>query len=288
MLRLVLRLAAVPAVALALVLTASTSRAADAGKRPTPSVQQQVIEVWDRISPLAAIERARERAAVRRAIQSLEVIQFELVNDAAKNPFLTPDGTNNWQFYLLPYLEQQNLYGADYAIPVPGGRLGATVEPVSEALRAQLELPKGKGLLVTDVRGDSAAAKAGVKKFDILLKWDGKEVGDPAAFAKLIDKAPAKKALAASVLRAGKPVDVKEITLPEAGPSSIYLCPSDGTSNTIQINDGSIRYVTPSIDPKLWANVDWGAPIDGNAPKSLAQTTTFRQEDRFTTRYQLD
>lgn len=53
---------------------------------------------------------------------------------------------------------------------------GATFEKVSDALRAQLDVPEGQGLVVTKVEEGSPAEAAGLRKSDILLELDGKKV----------------------------------------------------------------------------------------------------------------
>ena len=53
-----------------------------------------------------------------------------------------------------------------------GTWLGITTEPVSDALRAQLSLAKGEGLLVGQVVSRSPAAAAGLMQNDVLLRLD--------------------------------------------------------------------------------------------------------------------
>jgi hypothetical protein len=65
----------------------------------------------------------------------------------------------------LPGLEREELQAG-----------GATFERVDDALRAQLEIPDGQGLVVTRVPDGSAAEAAGLRKSDILLEVDGKRV----------------------------------------------------------------------------------------------------------------
>lgn len=47
--------------------------------------------------------------------------------------------------------------------------VGLGVEPVSDALRAHIDLPVGAGLIVHEVVPDSPAAAAGIQRYDILL-----------------------------------------------------------------------------------------------------------------------
>src|SRR5262245_31063285 len=60
--------------------------------------------------------------------------------------------------------------------PAAASRLGARLEAPPAALADQLDLPRGQGLLLTEVESDSAAAKAGLKRNDVLLELDGKPV----------------------------------------------------------------------------------------------------------------
>lgn len=97
------------------------------------------------------------------------------------------------------------------------GRLGARVEKPSEVLIEQLDLPKNQGLVIRDVRPESAAAKAGIKANDILLEIDGKPVPqDVTDLVKQLQTVKAGAAVDAVVLRKGKKESIKGITLPEA------------------------------------------------------------------------
>jgi membrane-associated protease RseP (regulator of RpoE activity) len=99
------------------------------------------------------------------------------------------------------------------------GRLGAMVEKPSAALVEQLDLPKDQGIVLTEVKTDSAAAKAGLKANDILLELNGKPVAsDPQEFRKQLASIKADQSVDAVVLRKGKRETVKGLKMPEAKP----------------------------------------------------------------------
>jgi beta-lactamase regulating signal transducer with metallopeptidase domain/membrane-associated protease RseP (regulator of RpoE activity) len=99
------------------------------------------------------------------------------------------------------------------------GRLGAMVEKPSAALVEQLDLPKDQGIVLTEVKTDSAAAKAGLKANDILLELNGKPVAsDPQEFRKQLASIKADQSVDAVVLRKGKRESVKGLKMPEAKP----------------------------------------------------------------------
>jgi hypothetical protein len=98
-------------------------------------------------------------------------------------------------------------------------RLGVRLERPSATLSDQLDLPTGQGLVIQQVMPDSAAAKAGLKAHDILLKFDGKSVPNNAAdFARMLQEVKADKPVTAVVKRKGKEETIKNVSLPEAKP----------------------------------------------------------------------
>ena len=64
--------------------------------------------------------------------------------------------------------------------------LGVAIEEAPEALADQLGLDKGVGLVVTHVSADSPAAKAGLKKNDVLVELAGQSLVHPAQLRKLV------------------------------------------------------------------------------------------------------
>ena len=64
--------------------------------------------------------------------------------------------------------------------------LGVAIEEAPEALAEQLELDPGVGLVVTHVSADSPAARAGLKKNDVLVELAGQSLVLPAQLRKLV------------------------------------------------------------------------------------------------------
>jgi C-terminal processing protease CtpA/Prc len=81
--------------------------------------------------------------------------------------------------------------------------IGVSIEAADEALRAQLALPKGQGVVVNDVVSGSPAEKAGVKKYDILLDLGGKHIDSPESLTRQVQSAQ-DKPTTLKLLRAGK------------------------------------------------------------------------------------
>ncbi|HZE68255.1 MAG TPA: Do family serine endopeptidase [Pyrinomonadaceae bacterium] len=62
------------------------------------------------------------------------------------------------------------------------GQLGIFVQRITSDVAASLHVQEGKGVLVIQVQSGSAAEKAGLKKGDIILAFNGTEVNDPNSF----------------------------------------------------------------------------------------------------------
>jgi membrane-associated protease RseP (regulator of RpoE activity) len=89
--------------------------------------------------------------------------------------------------------------------------IGVLCQPeLPEVLRAQVELPKGQGLLVEEVVPEGPGAKVGIRPMDILVKIDGKSIGKIADLVAAVDEAKEKE-VSIELLRKGKSQTVKVV-----------------------------------------------------------------------------
>ncbi len=87
--------------------------------------------------------------------------------------------------------------------------LGLMCQPVDEPLRAQLNLPDDQGLMVVSVVEESPAAEAGIEKYDVLTKVDGKPIHRIDDLIAAVEKAQDKKPVALEVIHQGKRRQIK-------------------------------------------------------------------------------
>lgn len=89
--------------------------------------------------------------------------------------------------------------------------LGIGVQSLSPALAQQLgdQLGKDQGVLIGDVEAGSPAAKAGVRKFDILTSFDDQKVYSTEQLIKLIHADKPGRTVTLQLIRHGKPLTVK-------------------------------------------------------------------------------
>lgn len=69
-----------------------------------------------------------------------------------------------------------------------GRKLGVTVSPLTRQLGDYFGVTTGKGVLIDEVKGDSAAAAAGLRAGDVILEIDGEAIGSQADLVRALDR----------------------------------------------------------------------------------------------------
>lgn len=91
------------------------------------------------------------------------------------------------------------------APPRPKGpSLGILAAPLPPAVRAQVDVPDGVGLLVERVAADGPAGEAGLQQFDLLVKFDDQLVCSPQQLDTLVRMAGAGAQAMLTIRRGGK------------------------------------------------------------------------------------
>lgn len=88
------------------------------------------------------------------------------------------------------------------------GWLGVVVQDITEDLARYFGLPDQKGALISQVIKDSPAHKAGLKEGDVIIKFDGEDVGNTKGLIVKVGRIPVGKKVRILVMR-----DKAEITL---------------------------------------------------------------------------
>lgn len=113
-----------------------------------------------------------------------------------------------------------------------GGRLGVSVRDtdVDDAKRARMETPGG--VVIEDVREDSAAQKAGFKEGDIVIEFDGERVRSTRQFTRLVQETPVERQVNAVVMRDGQRMTLAVQT---EGSDSFSYFKEFGAGNTFKL-----------------------------------------------------
>jgi membrane-associated protease RseP (regulator of RpoE activity) len=175
---------------------------------------------------------------------------------------------------------------------------GMMIEPADATLLEQLNLPAGKGMVVTNVEADSAAAQAGLKKHDLVVKVNAQTVpGDARELLKALGDAKADTPVDVVVVRKGKEQTLKDVKLPQAalagGPRMPGVVgPGIGGPGFVPPGPLPPVPVQPPLVVPLPAPVVPGVPGVPNAPGNVnvldGRLSVTRNNDKFDGDYQKD
>jgi serine protease Do len=145
----------------------------------------------------------------------------------AQPPFESPDR-------LEPQLDLIGDSAAVKPLPASSYWLGIWCSPVPTSLRMQLDLPPKQGVLVEGAAPDSPAAKAGLARFDVLLRAGEKPLTQPPDLVNAVEAAKGGK-LRIELLRGGKPktLEVTPEKRPEAPNRQVGEAPRPGDWETM-------------------------------------------------------
>ena len=110
----------------------------------------------------------------------------------------------------MPVMPQPRLEVLRHRVP----SLGIATAPLPPAVRAQVDLPDGVGLLVETVSQDGPAGEAGLRQFDLLVKFDDQLVCSPQQLDTLVRMAGVGATASLTIRRGGKE-QVLEATVEE-------------------------------------------------------------------------
>jgi serine protease Do len=89
-----------------------------------------------------------------------------------------------------------------------GSQIGASIRDVDEDDAKGARLAAQTGVVIEDVTEDSPAAKAGLKKGDVVVEFDGERVRSVRQFTRLVQETPAGRKIQTSVMRDGQKVNL--------------------------------------------------------------------------------
>lgn len=138
--------------------------------------------------------------------------KVEAMRRAARDLMAKALGNGN---FLMPEVPNFGLPG------VAGqGRLGVRISRVPDDLAKEIDLPAGRGILVTDVVNGSVAERVGIKPDDVVVEFAGQPVADePAAFVRTVMAAKSGTKVDIVVVRDKKKVTIKGVELAPIAPA---------------------------------------------------------------------
>lgn len=208
-----------------------------------------------------------------------------LVNTAGElvginSQILSPSGGNIGIGFAVPSNMAKNVM--DQLVSngrVHRGKLGVTIQGVTGDLAAGLGLDKAAGALVSDVTPGGAAARAGLKRGDVILSYQGRAVADTNAFRNEVAATKPGSTVTLQVLRDGKTSEIKA-TLEEMALAKDATGRREGGREGAGKFGMTVEPLTPEIARQLELDADTrGVVISGVDPSGAAASAGLKEGD---------
>lgn len=155
--------------------------------------------------------------------------------------------------------------------------LGVGIQPVTQAIADQFNVKVREGVLVTEVKSDSPAAKAGIRTGDIILGLGDKTVSTPRELQNAVERSAIGSKQTFEILRDGKrmPLEVTVKAMPEnmemAGTEEPSNDEGKAESSSFEKLGISVEKLTPKVAKQLGLKMDKGVVITEVALGSPAE-----------------
>jgi len=155
--------------------------------------------------------------------------------------------------------------------------LGVMIQRITPEIKDSLELKTRKGALVADVFEGSPAEKAGLLRGDVIVRFNGKEVGSQRELPTMVAFLPVGQKVDVVILRDGKEMTV-EVTLEEMEDEKTAA--AVGSSGEVQEGLGiTVRNITPEIADQLSLNSSEGVVVSDVDQNGAAAQAGIRRGD---------
>ena len=152
--------------------------------------------------------------------------------------------------------------------------IGVTIQTVTPEIAQPLGLKEAKGALVADVVPGGPADSAGIKRGDVIVSFDGKDIKNSGALPRTVAETPVGKTVDVAVIRNGKEVTLK-IRLEEMTEQRVASAMQTPFMDLgMQVQD-----VTPGLRSELGIRDKTGAVAVQVAPGSPADDAGIRAGD---------
>jgi serine protease Do len=160
------------------------------------------------------------------------------------------------------------------------GFLGASTQDVSPPLGKIFHLPDVKGAIVTDVQPKGSAERAGLKRGDVVVRFDGRDVMDSGQLRNLVAQSPIGSKHRVDLIRDGKPYQadliIQEAPRERAKKSQMA---SSAVSTAHPLAGVVFDDVTPPLARQMDLPVNNGVVVTDIEEGSLADTSGLQPGD---------
>lgn len=159
---------------------------------------------------------------------------------------------------------------------VSRGWLGVSIQEVTQDTAKALGLKRARGALVGQVFQDSPAEKAGIKRGDVILSFDGKEIERSSQLPYMVGSHKPNSNVELEVFRDG---DVKKLSVHLATKDPKRQAPAEGGSGSAKKVGVTVQEITPELRRAMGLDADRGVVVTEVEPRSPAAKAGLRRGD---------
>jgi serine protease Do len=159
------------------------------------------------------------------------------------------------------------------------GFLGASTQDVTPSLGKIFRLPDVKGAIVTDLQAKGSAERAGLKRGDVVVRFDGRDVMDSGQLRNLVAQSPIGSKHRLDLIRDGKAYQA-ELTVQEAPRERAKKSQTAAAASTAHPLTGVVfDDVTPPLARQMDLSVNSGVVVTDIEEGSLAESSGLQPGD---------
>jgi serine protease Do len=159
------------------------------------------------------------------------------------------------------------------------GFLGASTQDVTPLLGKIFRLPDVKGAIVTDLQAKGSAEKAGLKRGDVIERFDGRDVMDSGHLRNLMAAATIGSRHRLDLVRDGKTIQV-ELTVQEAPRERAKKAQAAASASSAHPLSGVVfDDITPPLARQMDLPVNSGVVVTDIEEGSLAESSGLQPGD---------
>ncbi len=158
---------------------------------------------------------------------------------------------------------------------VTRGWLGVLIQPVSPDIADAFKLDSAKGALVADVMPESPAQLAGIKRGDVIIEYDGREVQENDQLPLMVAGTEIGRKVEVKLIREGKMKTV-EVTIKKLEEKEEDASPGEPEEMQLGLQ---VQDISPEIATSLSLSDTKGVVVTNVAPNSAAENAGLARGD---------
>jgi serine protease Do len=160
------------------------------------------------------------------------------------------------------------------------GFLGASTQDVSPSLGKIFRLPDVKGAIVTDLQAKGSAERAGLKRGDVVVRFDGRDVMDSGQLRNLVAQSPIGSKHRLDLIRDGKPYQAELVVQEAPRERAKKSQAASSAASTVHPLSGVVfDDVTPPLARQMDLSVNGGVVVTDIEEGSLAEASGLQPGD---------